>query len=259
MASARRQRADKLPFFHWWRHTQTGWAERECRNRGMGICWERPSYVERLHGVDVTEQHAVIDGKTVIRRTYSTPIGSVYEDELREPGAGHWHGNRSWRSMVPWLTSRLIKGPEDYKVAKYIVEHIEYEADHFPIEQAMEWLGDEGVVMDSIPHSPFQHLTINWIGSDGGRCFFHLADYPDLFDDLCQALEKSREPMCEIAAKSPAPITWWGDNIDGQLVTPKLFERYRMPEYQRVGDLLHAHGKLLARDGQQNCGGDFGS
>jgi hypothetical protein len=255
MASVLGERADKLPFFHWWRHTQIGWAERECRNRGMGMCWDRPPYVERLHGVEVTEQRAEVDGRPVVRRTYSTPLGSVYEDEVKERGSGHWHGIRGWRSQVPWFTSRLIKGPEDYKVARYIVEHTEYEADYFPIEQAMDWLGEEGVVADAIPHSPFQHLMINWIGSEEGRCFFHLADYPDLFDDLCRAMEKSRAPLYEIAAKSPAPITWWGDNIDGQLVTPRLFERYRMPEYQRVGELLHVHGKRLAvhMDGRLAC------
>ena len=45
MAATRKQRADKLPFFHYWRHSQWGWAERECRNRGMGLNMERPPYV----------------------------------------------------------------------------------------------------------------------------------------------------------------------------------------------------------------------
>ena len=246
MASARRQRADRLPFFHWWRHSQIGWAERECRNRGMGISWLRPPCVERLHGVDVVEQRAVVEGKTVIRRTYSTPVGSVYEDEVREPGTGQWHANRSWRDVTPWLTSRRIKGPEDYRVAKYIVEHTEYVADYFPIEQAMDWLGDEGVVLDSLPHSPMQMLLIDWIGSEEGRCFYHLADYPDLVEDLCRAISRSREPLYEIAARSPAPIALCGDNVDGQLVVPRLFEKYFMPEYEKQASVLHARGKLMA-------------
>lgn len=255
MASVTGQRADNLPFFHWWRHMQIGWAERECRNRGMGVCWERPSYVERLHDVEVTEQRAVVEGKPVIRRTYSTPVGSVYEDEFREPGTFQWHANRGWKDVTPWLSTKMIKGPEDYRVVKYIVEHTEYEADYFPIEQAMDWLGDEGLVLDSLPHSPFQTLMINWIGSDGGRCFFHLVDHKELFDDLCQAISKSREPMYEIAAKSPAPIAWLGDNIDGQLVSPRLFKEYSMPEYDKLAGVLHTHGKPLGvhMDGRLDC------
>ncbi len=246
MASATGKRPDKLPFFHWWRHSQTGWAERECRNRGMGINWLRPPYVTRLHGVEITEQRAIVDGKTVIRRTYTTPLGSVYEDEWREPGVGQWHADRSWRDVTPWLASHLIKRPEDYAVVKYIVENTEYEADYFPIEQAMDWLGDEGVVLDSLPHSPMQMLMIYWVGNQGGRIFYDLADYPDLVEDLYRTVAKSREPLYEIAAKSPAPISFCGDNIDGFLVTPALFEKYFMPEYEKQAAVLHKHGKLMA-------------
>jgi len=246
MKASRGERVDKLPFFHNWRHMQTGWAERQCRNRGMGISWARPSYVVKIHDVEITEQVLEIDGNTVYRRTYSTPLGSVYLDERRAPGTGQWHGMRGWKDITPWQTSRLIKGPEDYKVMKYIVEHTEYIADYFPIEQAKEWLGDEGVVMDIQPHQPMQTLMIDWVGSEGGRFFIHHAKYPDLVEDLCQAIAKSREPMYEIGAKSPADIIWCGDNIDGVLVNPKLFEKYFMPEYEKMARICHAHGKLLA-------------
>ncbi len=246
MAAAQRQPADKLPFFHYWRHCQTGWAERECRNRGMGMNWVRPPYVERLHGIEVTEKRAFVSGRRIIRRTYSTPVGSVYEDEYREPGVGQWHANRSWKGSQPWITERFIKTPDDYKVMKYIVEHTEYVADYFPIEQAMDWLGEEGVVLDGLPHSPMQMLMIHWVGSEGGRFFYHLADYPELVEDLSQAISRSREPLYEIAAKSPAPIALCGDNIDGVLVNPKLFQKYFMPEYEKQAKALHKRGKLMA-------------
>ncbi len=52
MTATHKKRADKLPFYHYWRHSQVGWAERECRNRGMGMNWQRPSYVMKMHGID---------------------------------------------------------------------------------------------------------------------------------------------------------------------------------------------------------------
>ena len=146
MAASRLQPADRLPFFHYWRHSQIGWAERECRNRGMGINWYRPCHVERVHGVEITEQPFANRGWTMVRRTYSTPVGTVWTEEKREPGVGQWHGQRSWRDVSPWTTSRLIKDPEDYAVVQYMVEHTEYVADYFPIEQAMDWLGEDGVM-----------------------------------------------------------------------------------------------------------------
>jgi hypothetical protein len=212
----------------------------------MGMNMTRPPYVEKLHGVEVTERRAVVEGRAITRRTFSTPLGSVYEDEYRESGAGHWKLNRSWKGHQAWTTERMIKGPEDYKVVKYLVEHTEYAADYFPIEQALEWMGEEGVVIDGLPHSPMQMLMIHWVGSEEGRFFYHLADYPELVEDLYQAVSASRKPLYEIAAKSPAPIALCGDNIDGVLVNPTLFRKYFMPEYEQQGRILHEHGKLMA-------------
>jgi hypothetical protein len=241
-----REKVDKLPFLHNWRHMQIGWAEREARNRGMGVSWARPSYVTRIHDVDITEQWLKKDGQTVYHRVFSTPVGTVYQDEMRAPGTGQWHGMRGWDDITPWCTARLIKEPEDYKVVKYIVEHTEYIADYYPLEQAKNWLGDEGVVMDIQPHQPMQTLMIDWVGSEGGRFFIHHAKYPDLVEDLCQAISKSREPMYEIGAKSPADFIWCGDNIDGVLVNPRLYEKYFLPEYEKMARICHKHGKLLA-------------
>jgi hypothetical protein len=212
----------------------------------MGLSWARPSYIVEIHDVDVTEQQVIEKGKKVYRRTYSTPVGSIYLDERRDLGTGEWHGVRSWKDVTPWQTQRLIKQPEDYQVLKYIVEHTEYKPYYFPIEQAKEWLGDDGCVIDIQPHQPMQMLMIDWIGSEEGRFFIHHAKYPDLIEDLYQAIAKSREPMYEIGAKSPADIMWCGDNIDGVLVNPRLFEKYFMPEYEKMAKICHEHGKLLA-------------
>jgi hypothetical protein len=245
LASADKKQADKLPFFHWWRHMQTGWAERECRNRGMGIAWLRPPYVTKLHGVEVTEARAVVSGRAIVRRTYTTPVGTVFEDEFRESGTGQWKANRSWLSATPWLTAHLIKGPEDYPAVKYIAENTEYLPDYFPLEQAADWLGEDGIMVDALPHSPLQMFLIYWVGSEGGSCFLHLADYPELVEDLLGAVSKSREPMYEIAAKSPAPASFCGDNVDGGLLGARLFEQYCMPEYEKQAAILHRHGKLM--------------
>ena len=69
LAASRSQPCDRLPFFHYWRHCQVGWAEREARNRGMGMCWVRPPYVEILHDIRVTEEYTTLEGRPVVRRT----------------------------------------------------------------------------------------------------------------------------------------------------------------------------------------------
>lgn len=246
LAACRGQLPDRLPFFHYWRHSQIGWAERECRNRGMAMCWTRPPYSMRLHGVEVSERQVTAGGRSAWRTTYTTPVGEVYQDEVREPGVGLWHANRSWRDITPWQVSRFIKGPADYPVMQYVVEHTEYLPDDFPILQAMDWLGDEGLVLASLPHSPMQMLMIDWVGSEEGRFFYHYADYPDLVEGLYTALCESRAALDAIAARCPAPIVLCGDNVDGQLVSPPLFRRYFAPVYARQAQALHEAGKLMA-------------
>ncbi len=246
MAATHKKRADKLPFFHFWRHSQVGWAERECRNRGMGMGWLRQSYTTKMHGVDTIEQQAVSSGKVVLRRTFSTPVGTVYLDEKREPGVEQWHALRSFRDVLPATVDRLIKEPEDYKVVKYMVENTEYTPLYWPVEQVRDWLGEDGLVFDVIPLSAMQTLLAEWIGPGGGRFFIHHAKYPDLVEDLYRAISKSREPLYEIVAKSPADIVLAGDLIDGVLVNPRLFEKYYMPEYEKMAKVLHKSGKLMA-------------
>jgi hypothetical protein len=212
----------------------------------MAMNWVRPSFVATMHDVSIVEEQAVSDGHPVVRRTYTTPLGSVYTDERREPGTGQWHGARSWKDVSPWQTARLIKGPDDYKVVKYMVEHTEYVADYFPVEQAMDWLGDDGIVLDGLPHSPMQTLMIDMIGSEGGGFYYHFADYPELVIDLFHAICRSREPMYEIVAASPTPAVMCGENLDGFLVSPPFFKKYFIPELEKQATILHKHGKLMA-------------
>ena len=101
-------------------------------------------------------------------------------------------------------------------------------------------------MIDMQPHSPMQMLMIDWVGSEQGRFFIHHARYRELVEDLYRAIARSREPMYEIGARSPADVIWFFDNVDGVLVNPRLFEKYFMAEYEKMARVCHDRGKLLA-------------
>ena len=246
LAASRKEMADRLPFFHNWRHSQQGMAERECRNRGMGISWARPGYTMTMHGVEMIETQEVTSGEQTIRRTYRTPVGSISLVEKRATGVEQWHALRSWGDVTPWQTERAVKAPEDYKVLKYMYENLEFKPDYFPLEQAKDWLGEDGVVLDWVPHSGLQLLMIDWVGADGGRFFIHHARYPELVDELYETISKAYEPLWEIAAQSPADVFLLAENIDAILVNPRLFKKYVMPEWGRCTSAMHQKGKLVA-------------
>jgi len=135
-----------------------------------------------------------------------------------------------------------------------MVDHTEYQPYYFPIEQAKEWLGEDGLVVASLPHSPMQMLMIDWVGSEEGRFYIHHARYRKKVDDLYASLVKSYSSMYEIAAHSPADVVMFGDNIDGVLVNPRLFKKYFMPTYEECANILHEQGKFMAvhMDGRLN-------
>lgn len=246
LVAGRRGMADRMPFFHNWRHSQQGEAERECRNRGMGLSWARPSYTLTWHGTEVTEAYREYStGAVELRRTFRTPVGTISHVEKRESGVGQWHANRSWRDVTPWQTERAVKGPDDYKVLKYMYENLEFKADYFPLEQARDWLGEDGVIWDWVPHSGLQLLMIDWVGSEGGRFFIHHARYPDLVEELYEVISRAYEPLWEIAADSPADFFNLAENVDAVLVNPRLFRKYFIPEWQKCCNALHAKGKLV--------------
>lgn len=247
LAASRGREADRVPFFHNWRHCQQGWVERDCRNRGMGLSWARPSYTCTWHGVEVTETYETYTTAVqTLRRTFRTPVGTISQVEKREPGVGQWHGMRSWRDVTPWQIERAIKGPDDYKVLKYMYDNLEIAPDYFALEQAKDWLGDDGVVLDQVVHVGIQLLMIDWVGSEGGRFFVHHARYPDAVEEAYEAISKAYEPLWEIGADSPADVFWLCDNIDAVLVNPRLFQKYVMPEWERCCSKMHAKGKLVA-------------
>jgi hypothetical protein len=245
VAASRKQRADRLPFFHYWRHSQIGWAERECRNRGMGMNWVRPCASEVMHGVEISTRTVHSSVGSVVRTEYATPVGKLYAEHKMEAGTGQWHPGRSWRDVAAWQTSHRIKTPEDYRVAKWIMEHTEYVADYFPLEQAMDWLGQDGMVMVGMPPSPMQTLLYDWVGTDEGRFFYDWADHRELVEELYTVLCKTREPLYEIAARSPALAVMMGENMESSLIGPRMFEQFYMPIYAQMAEALHAHDKLL--------------
>ena len=73
-------------------------------------------------------------------------------------------------------------------------------------------------------------MMIEWIGSEEGRFYIHHKKYRDKIDALYQALSKNMEALYEIAAKSPADYVWSGENMEGLLVSPPLFEKYFTPD-----------------------------
>ncbi len=249
LALLNRGTSDRIPFAHCDRHLPRGEKERKARNMGMALLCYRPCYTESTSGVKITTQ----DEPGSVTTTYGTPIGSLTEVMRVGVGYGQALFGRDWRGIQPLRTQYLVKKPEDYKILKFIIENTHYKPYYYPVEDQLQRLGDDGIVITTIPYEPMQRLLVTWVGS---RLYIDLLRNREEVEEVYNALEqKYEEELFPIAADSPSEVIAYGGNIDSVLVSPTMFEKYYLPAYKECWKAIHPKGKFLNvhMDGKLNA------
>lgn len=230
---------DRVPFAHCDRHLPRGEKERKARNMGMALLCYRPCYTESISDVEITTRNEL--GSVIT--TYKTPIGCLTEVMRVGVGYGQALFGRDWKGMQPIRTQYLVKNPEDYKILKFIVEHTQYKPYYYPVEDQLQRIGDDGIVITTIPYEPMQRLLVTWVGS---RLYLDLLKNREEVEEVYNAIErKYEEELFPISADSPSEVIAYGGNIDSVLVNPQMFEKYYLPTYEKCWKVFHSKGKLL--------------
>ncbi len=163
---------------------------------------------------------------------YNTPMGSLYQKDMVR-GFGE----------TPFLMEYMIKSKNDLRIARYIVEDTTYHPDYSKFFEREKLIGSDGVVMAVLPRSPLQQVLIEFMGLE--KAFLALHDCTREVEGFMGVIEKkTREAYC-IAAESPVKVIWGPENIDGSITSPKLFERYCVPWFNNIGELLHKRDKIF--------------
>jgi hypothetical protein len=169
------------------------------------------------------------DGTTITK--IETPVGTVFEKRR--------HG---------YTLEKMIKQPEDFKVAKYLVEHQELFYNQFLYEAALEELGDMGVPQTYYFRSPYQRCILEFLGFE--KTTIYLRKNPNLIEDFMQFLEEWDRKAYQVILHSDLQILNFGENIDCNLSPPRQFEKYLLPYYQErvkwlknapIPKFCHAH------------------
>lgn len=176
---------------------------------------------------------------------YETPVGSVAAKHRvnLQPGTGDY-----------WTVEHPIKRPEDYKVVNYIYRNAVIKPiSHDEVLDQVSRLGDDCVLWAWVDRTPIQKMLIELAGYR--RLAVDLYRYPELVDELYETLADRLEAMCEVAAESPLELVWCGDNVNGIVLGPKVFEKYHLPIYKSMAGMLRRGGKTLIvhMDGKLNC------
>lgn len=187
---------------------------------------------EVVEGVETVSRQA--DGDLV--REFRTPVGTVTSrvrrsEELDRVG------------IQGMEVEHVIKGPEDYGVVEYMIEHTRYEPCYEDYLRYEAEVGEDGVPLVAAGDCPFHHFLQKLAGYQTG--YYHLHDYPEKVDRLFGLMAERDREKWDIVAKSPARLILHGLHFDSTMTPPPMFRRHITPYYLEFSDLLHRHGKTL--------------
>ncbi len=174
-------------------------------------------------------------GTSVVQ--YKTPVGSVSVSyEFAESMI-------SLSGMEPYLMTHLIKESADFRTIEYILEHADFVPHFTEFEAEEKEVGSHGFVVPCIHRIPFQQALLEYLGEMS--LFQALYDNRQQLDRLIHLLDLQMEEILTQLEATDLPFIEFGDNLDGMMTNPNLFQEYSLPQYQKYTEMLHAQGKKV--------------
>jgi hypothetical protein len=235
------------------RYLPRGADERAVRNRGLGIVDYLPpttllappwhfydEFLSEVTGAELTIARFRDGASWVERRTYSTPVGAVWQENAKDAGGvGSEHIRKHW-----------IASLEDYRTMTWIVRHTVYASNAARVDERLRELGGDGVVLARLDRTPYQKCLIELVGPE--RFFFDLVETPEPVAELMEALGERLEEAFELALASRLEVLWQPDNVTCDMTPPDAFEAHLLPVYRKRAAAAEAAGKryLVHMDGR---------
>jgi len=191
-------------------------------------------YEVRYESVDVVVRRD--DGRCVTE--YHTPVGTVRE-------VARFSETLDEQGLPGRIEEHLLKGPEDYRVWKWVVEHCRYEPTYDAYQAYDAEIGEDGLPLVPAGDNPFYQFLQDLAGYQDA--FYQLADHRREVESLLTIMtEVQREWLWPIILDSPAQLLLNGVHLSSQFTPPALFERYILPYYEEFMPLVHERGKWVA-------------
>lgn len=188
-----------------------------------------------------------LEGAAWVTVVETGALGPCTTDTLPTP-----HGSLSRRTetqtqyTASYAVEDLVKDWEqDGRAYRWMLERLTFRWDQGIYEQTLRHIGDEGVVMASLPHTPLKRLHIDF-GLDGA-CLFIL-DHPEEAQEVCDLYWSRLWPVIrELAVDPRVDVVCFGaDNVDAPFYPPgKIIDRYWVRYLREATGLFHAHGKRV--------------
>lgn len=165
----------------------------------------------------------------------STPKGNLIQ-KMRQSSDGGWR-----------ITEFPVKTGEDIEKAIWFFENTYYVFIKENFEKGSKFFKDRGEPQFFVPRSGYQHLAIRVMGVE--NLIYALSDFPKKVERLMQAIDNSYNTLYkDIISYGKVKIINFGENIDANIISPRYFEKYCIPFYekrsrqlQKAGIYTHIH------------------
>jgi len=169
------------------------------------------------------------NGRRGTRTTLHTPAGLLTEERLIEPALGSSH-----------VIKHYVTDPEDYQVLMAYLRDIVVREDLDHYTRSLAELGDDGLPMAAVRRTPYQHLWILLVSLED--LALHMVDCPEVMEEVMSLLagveRRIYRTVRQAADKVPIPFVNVPDNITAPTIGPAYFERFCVPLYNELADML---------------------
>jgi len=243
MRTLRREPVDVLtwaPNFDYWYYVNTANGTVPPEYQGLscndviravgGTIWRRVTVVESAYDDSVTISREEHDDKIVTR--YRTPLG-----ELQTV-----HQVSADSSRTTFLKEHLVKSVDDLKPLRYLIDATQYSLTFESYEREAADVGDDGILLTPAPCVPFIQFAKTDVGYE--NAYYLLMDCPDEVQAVLDTYHDKHLEFYRLAAQGPCELVTTGDNMDQLTCPPHFFQRYAVPYYHALAEILHAGGKI---------------
>ena len=226
-------RADKVPWtiYKWILHAAVGGEDNPFQDQGLTLIDSSKIFKEIYNGVEINVENIGTGKSRQVITTIQTPVGEVTESASFDPNFGS-----------RWVKEHFIKTVDDFKVMKYVYDHMSIEPAWDDYIEKDKQMDDAGIVLGEIFPIPVMWLMVEVMGTETW-CEGLMLHTPE-FEELLESLTKVYKRQVEIAADSPAEVVWFPDNVTGSIVSPKTFETYCTPIYEWACKVMKDSSKL---------------
>lgn len=226
---------DHVPFaLKGWR-TQQCRAERDLRNDGMGIVDSCGVYRTRSPNVQSRVIHYTENGQALQRTITTTPVGELTSVSRRMAAEK--------TESTSWLLEPPFKGPEDYKVLRFIAKDCTYEPAYEGFLKARAQMDGDAFFKTGAPGIPLHTIMYSYM--DVESFSIEWAERRDELLALHDIMTQNQRPIYEIVADSPALVVQCGGNYSSEVLGKTRFTDYVLPHWEEICDIMQPKGKLV--------------